>query len=207
MPMWQVAARARRRERLRTDLNYRLRTRSQQVASEERRRDRIKSDPEYRERFLARRRRQAMLRIDRLRADPAALKAYRQRRNGARDPEKRHRSNAMAHGRRRDRIRLDPIYRERRSEVQRASARRRAERLRSDSGYHQRFRDQQNEWYRKNAERLRRSARKRAAARRDALNARARQKYAEDPGRSLLYYKQWKARNPEKAASYQRASD
>lgn len=38
-------------------------------------------------------------------------------------------------------------------------------------------------------------------------HARARQKYAEDPRRSLLYYKEWKARNPEKAAAYQRAAD
>lgn len=46
-----------------------------------------------------------------------------------------------------------------------------------------------------------------AASRREARRARARQRYAEDPQRSLRYYKQWKARNPEKAAAYQRAAD
>src|SRR5712691_527937 len=204
---WRVAAKTRHRERLRTELGYRLRIRAQQRASDERRLQRVKSDREYRERFLARRRNQAMLRMEKRRGDQAALKAYRERRNETVDPEKRRVTAAKAQARRRDRLNVDLVYRERRREIQRASGRRRAERLRADFRYYRRSRDQQNAWYRKNCERLRVSARTRAAARRDALNARARQKYAEDPGRWLRYFKEWKARSPEKAAAYQRASD
>lgn len=148
-----------------------------------------------------------MLRIAKLRADPVALRAYRKGRNEGVDPEKRQLSAARAEARRRERMELDPAYREQRRDMRRASGRRRTERLRSDASYRQRSRDRWNAWYRKNRERVRESARTREAARRDAINARARQKYAEDPGASLRYFKQWKARNPEKAAAYQRASD
>jgi 5-methylcytosine-specific restriction endonuclease McrA len=204
---WRVAGENRHREPLRTELDYRQRTRDQQGASEDRRAERVRIDPEYRERFLTKRRTQAMLRMEKLRADPAALKAYWKRRSESVDPEKRRKSNAMAQARRRDRGKVDSVYRERRRELQRASSRRRAERLRTDASYHRRERDRLNAWYEKSRERLRASARTRAAARRDALNARARQKYAEDPGRWLRYVKEWEGRNPEKAAAYQRASD
>jgi 5-methylcytosine-specific restriction endonuclease McrA len=206
-PQGRVGAQARRRERLHTDPEYRMRIREQQRASEKRRRERLKSDPECRERFLAKRRHQAMLRMEKLRADPAALKAYRKRQKESRDPEKRRRNAAVAQARRRHRLNVDPVFRKRRREIQRASGRRRAERLRTDSGYHRRLRDHSKAWYWKNRERLLVSARRRAAARRDALNARARRKYAEDPERWLRYFKEWKARNPERAAAYQRAAD
>jgi 5-methylcytosine-specific restriction endonuclease McrA len=206
-PRWRIAARARHSERLQIQPEYRRRIRDQQRAGEERRLSRVKTDPEYRARFLTKRRNQAMRRMEKLRADAAALEAYRKRQREARDPEKRRASAAVAQARRRDRLKVDFVYRERRREIRRASGRRRAERLRTDPDYHERFRDRQKAWYRKNRERLRAAARGREAARRDALNARARQKYAEDPARWLLYAKGWKARNREKAAAYQRASD
>lgn len=206
-PKWRIAAQSRHRERLRTEPEFLSRIRTQQRTREERRLRRVQADPEYRARFLSRRRHQAMLRMERLRADPAALRAYRKRRSETLDPDKLRDKSARAQTRRRERLETDLVYRERRRQIQRASGRRRAERLRADSSYHQRFRAQQNAWYGKNRERLRVSARARAAARRDVLNARARQKYAEDPGQWLRYIKEWKRRNPERAAAYQRASD
>lgn len=173
----------------------------------ERMRERMKRDPEEAERQRAMRRAAAARRMEELRADPSALQAYRERRRRNHEPEKRRASQRAADARRRERISLDPEYRARILEWRRADNARRQDRLRLDAEYHRRYRQQQKEWYWRNRSRLIAQRRTREAQRVEAINARERRRYAEDPGRVLRYYRGWKARNPERARAYQRAAD